>query len=70
MEAASAETWTYDGATWARLTDAGPRRRFPQLMFDSAAGGVLLYGGFDREPSNELWRLRGSAWERLFPAAP
>ncbi|NOT07746.1 MAG: hypothetical protein HOP28_05995, partial [Gemmatimonadales bacterium] len=32
MEAASAETWTYDGATWARLTDAGPRRRIEHQL--------------------------------------
>ena len=40
----------------------GPTRRFARLGFDSRARVLLLYGGFDREPSNELWQFDGSTW--------
>ena len=61
------ETWAYDGRSWRRLTASGPRRRFARLEFDPRAGGMVLYGGFDRQPSNELWRLRDSTWSRAMP---
>ena len=60
------ETWLYDGK-WTRLTADGPRRRYARLEFDPRANALLLYGGFDRRPSNELWRLRGAEWERVAP---
>lgn len=61
------ETWAYDGRSWKRLTADGPRRRYARLEFDQRAGGMLLYGGFDRQPSNELWRLDGVTWKRVSP---
>jgi hypothetical protein len=61
------ETWAFDGTSWARLTASGPRRRFARLEFDTKENALLLYGGFDREPSNELWRLTGTVWERRAP---
>jgi len=60
------ETWTYDGK-WTRTTASGPRRRYARLEFDTRANALLLYGGFDREPSNELWRLDGVNWKRVAP---
>ena len=60
------ETWAYDGA-WTRITGAGPRRRFARLEFDPGAKAMLLYGGFDRDPMNELWRLKGASWEKVAP---
>ena len=62
------ETWAYDGTRWTRLTSSGPRRRYARLAFDTHERAMLLYGGFDREPSNELWRLRASSWERIAPS--
>jgi len=61
------ETWTFDGRTWTKVSSSGPRRRWARLAFDTRARAMLLYGGFDREPSNELWRLEGSTWSRLAP---
>jgi hypothetical protein len=62
-----AETWTYDGRSWTRASSTGPRRRFAKLVFDAHAGAMLLCGGFDTEPSAELWRLTGATWERVAP---
>jgi hypothetical protein len=60
------ETWAYDGR-WTRLTGEGPRRRYARLEFDARAQEMLLYGGFDRQPSNELWRLHAASWQRVAP---
>lgn len=60
----ASETWTYDGKRWTRLTNGGPRRVNPQLVFNPKAGVLMMYGGFDREPSNELWYLEESGWTR------
>jgi hypothetical protein len=59
---AKRETWTFDGRAWSRVTDTGPPRRYARMMFDARTKAMLLYGGFDREPSNELWRFSGGAW--------
>jgi Galactose oxidase, central domain len=64
---APGETWAYDGTRWSRLSGTGPRRRFARLDFDIRQRAMLLFGGFDREPSNELWRLRDASWERIAP---
>jgi hypothetical protein len=61
------ETWAFDGRAWTRVTGAGPRRRYAKLTFDTKANAMLLYGGFDQQPSNILWRLKGSTWEQLSP---
>jgi hypothetical protein len=61
------ETWAYDGRSWTRVSASGPRRRFARLEYDPGAKAMLLFGGFDREPSNELWQLTGSEWKRLAP---
>jgi hypothetical protein len=61
------ETWAYDGRSWKRLTADGPRRRYARLEYDARAQGLLLYGGFDRQPSNELWSLRDATWQRVSP---
>ena len=61
------ETWSYDGKKWTRASASGPRRRYAKLVFDDRSNSMLLYGGFDREPSNELWQLHDATWRRLTP---
>jgi hypothetical protein len=61
------ETWAFDGRAWMRVTAAGPRRRYAKLTFDTKANVMLLYGGFDQQPSNILWKLNGSTWEQQSP---
>jgi hypothetical protein len=57
------ETWTYSGRHWTRLSDAGPRRGGARLVYDARAHRLLLYGGGDGAPTNELWSWTGTAWE-------
>lgn len=59
------ETWGYDGHGWTRQADAGPRRGGAKLVFDAGAGRMLLYGGGDGAPTNELWALNGRTWEQI-----
>ncbi|MES2305124.1 MAG: kelch repeat-containing protein [Gemmatimonadota bacterium] len=61
------ETWGYDGTTWRRLPIDGPRRRFPVMALDSRAGSLLLFGGFDDQPSSDLFRLGARGWSLLTP---
>ena len=56
------ETWTFDGKAWQLGTALGPARRYARLAFDARAKTIVLYGGFDREPSIEIWRFDGGAW--------
>jgi hypothetical protein len=60
-----AETWAYDGTRWEQLSDAGPRRGGARLVFDAGARLLLLYGGGDGTPTNELWAWKAGAWERV-----
>jgi hypothetical protein len=61
------ETWSYDGRRWERLTVEAPRRRFPVLTLDPHTGSLLLFGGFDDQPSNDLFRLDTAGWTRITP---
>ena len=62
-----AETWTYDGHAWNRVSTTGPRRGGGKLAFDAVNGRMLLYGGGDGAPTNELWSWDGTRWMRRFP---
>lgn len=66
-DSAPGETWTFDGRAWTPLAPTGPRRRFARLAFDPRTRTMLLFGGFDRQPSSEVWRLSGAAWTRVDP---
>jgi len=59
------ETWAYNGNDWTRLAAAGPRRGGAKLVFDAGARLMLLYGGGDGAPTNELWAWNGAAWEQV-----
>lgn len=58
------DTWTYDGAKWAKLADTGPARGRHRLVYDTAVARVLLYGGWgaNRYRSTELWQLAANTW--------
>src|SRR5260370_17209857 len=58
------DTWEWDGTTWARdWTDAAPSVRAGQSMvYDSALGRMVLFGGFNAGVSpntyaNHTWEL-------------
>ncbi len=65
------DTWEWDGARWARVSDAGPAARSGAAMaYAPEAGGVVLFGG-SGGPLGDTWLWDGRAWTRLpVPLAP
>jgi hypothetical protein len=59
------ETWAFDGTAWSLVAPDGPPRRYARMAFDARANRMLLSGGFDREPSIELWSLSGVRWSAV-----
>jgi hypothetical protein len=59
------DTWTWDGERWQRVAETGPRGRYAHAMvFDEAAGVVLLYGGAAAHrdaPLSDMWKWDGTA---------
>lgn len=63
---ARGETWLLRGNDWTRLDVPAPRRSYPRLITHARTGALLMFGGFDQQPSNELWQLDEAGWTRLF----
>ncbi|MCI4346799.1 MAG: PKD domain-containing protein [Thermoplasmata archaeon] len=71
-------TWTYAGGTWtsAHLSPSPPARLAGSMVYDSALGGVVLFGGYDnRNPSggtllNDLWLFKAGAWSQISATNP
>lgn len=62
-----AETWEWDGSSWAQRTPAHmpSPRRFPAVAYDAVRQRVVLFGGH-HDPSNsflsDMWEWDGSDW--------
>jgi N-acetylneuraminic acid mutarotase len=68
------DTWTYDPAanTWTNLKPAGEvpsARAYHAMVYDSASGKVILFGGFDGTDLNDTWTYdpTANAWTNLHP---
>jgi photosystem II stability/assembly factor-like uncharacterized protein len=66
----TADTWTWDGTSWARHRQAGgpPARAFAAMAYDQARGEVLMFGGGLDRPLNDTWTWNGSTWRQAHPA--
>jgi len=74
------QTWTWDGTNWTQqnpVTIPTPRV-LPGLVFDSAMGKVVRFGGGNGGSSsdptckgvcNDTWTWDGTNWTELFPKA-
>ncbi|MBI5527158.1 MAG: hypothetical protein HY897_12555 [Deltaproteobacteria bacterium] len=69
------DIWEWDGAagTWTDVTPTGakPSARYNHSMvYDSARGRVLLFGGFDGARKQDAWEWEGTAgtWTERTPA--
>ncbi len=56
------EAWVYQGGPWRPLSQTGPRRAGGSLCAAGTEGAMLLYGGGDGAPTNELWRWSAGRW--------
>jgi N-acetylneuraminic acid mutarotase len=68
--AALADTWTWNGASWARADVAGPSGRYGAAMA-AFQGQVVLFGGFgDGDGSTDTWSWNGARWSQLASSGP
>lgn len=67
-----ADTWEYDGHTWAERKVAGPPGRFsPGVAYDIRRGEVIVFGGLGAEGFlGDTWAWNGTAWRKLSEAGP
>jgi hypothetical protein len=59
------DTWEWEGHTWAKRSDDGPRPRCCQAMvFDAARGVTVLFGGHiaGGELMGDTWEWDGNRW--------
>ncbi len=69
------DTWVWDGADWIQKSPTtSPSARSGHAMgFDSGHGQVILFGGYDVDPSgnnialNDTWLWDGSKWSQASP---
>ena len=66
------DTWVWEGSSWRKATDDGPRARNRHAMtFDSHAGVVLLYGGgADGMQFADMWKWDGRRWTEIHLTGP
>lgn len=65
------ETWTWDGASWSKLSPAtAPSARYEMGMaFHSGSGRVIGFGGAtEAGAANDTWALDGTTWTELHPS--
>lgn len=57
--------------TWTRVeidpASAPPARNDPALAFDEASGKIVMFGGDDGSPLDDLWEFDGCAWQARTP---
>jgi len=68
---ALADTWTFDGESWAHLLTAHSpaARQQASMAYDAAHKVVLLFGGVDNNGTvlNDTWSFNGVDWTQLTP---
>lgn len=65
-----ADTWTFDGATWAQIGGAGPPPRYGAAMAP-LGHKLVLFGGtsaFGGPYLNDTWIFDGATWTQITPA--
>jgi hypothetical protein len=70
----SSSTWEWDGDAWhLRPTHSSPRparRNFAQMVFDSARGRSVLFGGSGTTLFGGTWAWDGTRWSQLPGSGP
>jgi hypothetical protein len=68
-----ADTWEWDGLSWAQRDNSGPAARSGQsLVFDEARGQTMLFGGValngSADPATWIWN--GGGWTQVATIGP
>jgi hypothetical protein len=68
------DTWEWDGATWTERfpTVSPPERESSAMVYDSARGVMVLFGGIDDWSTSfdlfgDTWTWDGSSWTEMQP---
>ncbi len=71
---ALADTWEFDGTSWARKDVSGPGALIGfSMVYDDKAGRTLVYGGFlnnPNAPSSAVWSYDGVSWRQVSSNGP
>ena len=61
------DTWTWDGASWTKVTEEGPvGRNGHAMVFDARGGVVLMWGGtVGSAHLDDMWRWDGGRWTEI-----
>jgi hypothetical protein len=78
MGKAYSDTWEYDGATWTKLSVAGPPARQAHVMvYDPRRGVTVLFGGMaipvpgqPPPPLGDTWEFDGAKWMQRATTGP
>ncbi|MFN0252310.1 MAG: kelch repeat-containing protein [Kofleriaceae bacterium] len=65
MNTEIADTWIWDGTSWAQIAGPGPSPRADAVTsFDPVRGVIVLYGGWSDANVllSDTWELSGSTW--------
>jgi hypothetical protein len=68
-----AETWTWNGSVWTKLSPAvsPPALRGAAMVFDTATNNVVLFGGLSATGlSADTWTWDGTTWTKLAATGP
>lgn len=71
-QALLADTWEFDGVTWAQRTSGNvPARSRHGMAWDTRLQRVVMFGGDTASgPSSELWSWDGTAWTSIEAGPP
>ena len=68
------DTWIWEEERWRKAAETGPRGRYAHAMvFDEAAGVVLLYSGAGAHkgaPLVDMWQWTGERWTEIALTGP
>ena len=68
------DTWVWEGSLWRKVGEGGPPARYAHgMVFDEAAGVVLLYSGAAAHrdaPLTDMWQWDGVRWTEIRLTGP
>ncbi|MFO0840023.1 MAG: hypothetical protein U1D55_16065 [Phycisphaerae bacterium] len=69
------DTWTWNGVTWSQKSvTAPPARVSPGMVFDSARGKIVLFGGATNDSGTtcygDTWEWDGQQWTPIATSGP
>lgn len=68
-----AETWTWNGSAWTKLSPATspPPMRGATMVYDDFTHDIVLFGGLSSTgPLSDTWTFDGTTWTKLLATGP